>query len=82
MLMGITRKNHIPDGPQYHEKYYFVPGNTGYPVYETAYGKIGVGICWDEWYLARILSLQNVNRHSISCFREITGESAFDRRCR
>jgi N-carbamoylputrescine amidase len=58
--LGITRKNHIPDGPQYHEKYYFVPGNTGYPVYETTYGKIGIGICWDEWFpeVARILSLQ------------------------
>lgn len=58
--LGITRKNHIPDGPQYHEKYYFVPGNTGYPVYDTAYGKIGIGICWDEWFpeVARILSLK------------------------
>lgn len=58
--LGTTRKNHIPDGPQYHEKYYFVPGNTGYPVYETRYGKIGVGICWDEWFpeVARILALQ------------------------
>jgi N-carbamoylputrescine amidase len=59
-LLGITRKNHIPDGPQYHEKYYFVPGNTGYPVYKTRYGVIGVGICWDEWFpeVARILALQ------------------------
>lgn len=58
--LGTTRKNHIPDGPHYHEKYYFVPGNTGYPVYQTRYGKIGVGICWDEWFpeVARILSLQ------------------------
>ncbi|MDF2681717.1 MAG: N-carbamoylputrescine amidase, partial [Brevibacillus sp.] len=58
--LGTTRKNHIPDGPQYHEKYYFVPGNTGYPVYETRYGKIGIGICWDEWFpeVARILTLQ------------------------
>ncbi|MED4203308.1 carbon-nitrogen hydrolase [Neobacillus mesonae] len=58
--LGITRKNHIPDGPQYHEKFYFVPGNTGYPVYETAFGKIGIGICWDEWFpeVARILSLK------------------------
>lgn len=58
--LGITRKNHIPDGPQYHEKYYFVPGNTGYPVYDTAFGKIGIGICWDEWFpeVARILSLK------------------------
>lgn len=58
--LGTTRKNHIPDGPQYHEKYYFVPGNTGYPVYKTRYGTIGVGICWDEWFpeAARILALQ------------------------
>jgi N-carbamoylputrescine amidase len=58
--LGTTRKNHIPDGPQYHEKYYFIPGNTGYPVYETKYGKIGIGICWDEWFpeVARILALQ------------------------
>lgn len=58
--LGTTRKNHIPDGPQYHEKYYFVPGNTGYPVYKTRYGTIGVGICWDEWFpeVARILALQ------------------------
>lgn len=59
-LLGITRKNHIPDGPQYHEKYYFVPGNTGYPVYRTKFGIIGIGICWDEWFpeTARILALQ------------------------
>ncbi|WP_134704316.1 carbon-nitrogen hydrolase [Ammoniphilus sp. YIM 78166] len=58
--LGTTRKNHIPEGPQYHEKYYFVPGNTGYPVYNTRYGKIGIGICWDEWFpeVARILALQ------------------------
>ncbi len=58
--LGTTRKNHIPEGPQYHEKYYFVPGNTGYPVYTTRYGKIGIGICWDEWFpeVARILALQ------------------------
>jgi N-carbamoylputrescine amidase len=58
--LGVTRKNHIPDGPQYHEKYYFIPGNTGYPVYQTRYGTIGIGICWDEWFpeTARILALQ------------------------
>ncbi|WHY92403.1 carbon-nitrogen hydrolase [Neobacillus cucumis] len=58
--LGTTRKNHIPHAPQYEEKYYFTPGNTGYPVYETRYGKIGVGICWDEWFpeVARILALQ------------------------
>ncbi|MDZ5607790.1 carbon-nitrogen hydrolase [Bacillus pseudomycoides] len=58
--LGTTRKNHIPDGPNYHEKYYFTPGNTGYPVYDTTYGRIGVGICWDEWFpeVARILTLK------------------------
>ncbi|MBE7118411.1 carbon-nitrogen hydrolase [Bacillus cereus] len=58
--LGTTRKNHIPDGPSYHEKYYFTPGNTGYPVYSTKYGKIGIGICWDEWFpeVARILTLK------------------------
>lgn len=58
--LGTTRKNHIPDGPQYHEKYYFMPGNTGYPVYDTKFGRIGIGICWDEWFpeVARILTLK------------------------
>jgi N-carbamoylputrescine amidase len=58
--LGTTRKAHIPDGPQYHEKYYFTPGNTDYPVYETRYGTIGVAICWDEWFpeVARILALK------------------------
>lgn len=58
--LGITRKNHIPDGPHYHEKYYFTPGNIGYPIYQTSFGKIGIGICWDEWFpeVARILSLK------------------------
>ncbi|MFC4777337.1 carbon-nitrogen hydrolase [Paenibacillus sp. GCM10023252] len=62
-LLGVTRKNHIPDGPQYHEKYYFIPGNTGYPVYHTAYGVIGIGICWDEWFpeTARLLALQGAD---------------------
>ncbi len=59
-LLGTTRKSHIPDGPQYHEKYYFTPGNSNYPVYSTRFGRIGVGICWDEWFpeVARILSLK------------------------
>ncbi|RNB92548.1 N-carbamoylputrescine amidase [Brevibacillus fluminis] len=58
--LGTTRKNHIPHAPQYEEKYYFAPGNTGYPVYETRFGKIGIGICWDEWFpeVARILALK------------------------
>jgi N-carbamoylputrescine amidase len=49
-LLGIYRKSHIPDGPCYQEKYYFNPGNTGFRVWNTAYGNIGVGICWDQWF--------------------------------
>ncbi|MCK0469955.1 N-carbamoylputrescine amidase [Halalkalibacter sp. APA_J-10(15)] len=49
-LLGIYRKSHIPDGPGYEEKFYFNPGDTGFKVWETAYGKIGVGICWDQWF--------------------------------
>ncbi len=49
-VLGVYRKSHIPDGPGYEEKYYFNPGDTGFQVWETRYGKIGVGICWDQWY--------------------------------
>lgn len=57
--LGIYRKSHIPDGPGYEEKFYFNPGDTGFKVWQTRYGKIGVGICWDQWYpeAARITSL-------------------------
>lgn len=48
--LGIYRKSHIPDGPGYHEKYYFNPGDTGFKVWQTRYVKIGVGICWDQWF--------------------------------
>jgi N-carbamoylputrescine amidase len=59
-ISGKFRKTHIPEGPQYLEKYYFTPGNLGYPVFKTRYATIGVGICWDEWFpeVARILSLK------------------------
>ena len=49
-VMGVYRKSHIPDGPGYTEKFYFRPGNTGFKVWPTRYGTIGVGICWDQWY--------------------------------
>lgn len=49
-ILGIYRKSHIPDGPGYHEKYYFNPGDTGFKVWQTRYAKIGVGICWDQWF--------------------------------
>ena len=53
------RKTHIPDGPGYEEKFYFTPGNSGFKVWDTAYGKIGAGICWDQWFCetARALTL-------------------------
>jgi len=58
-VMDNYRKTHIPDGPGYEEKFYFKPGDSGFKVYETAYGKIGVGICWDQWFCetARALTL-------------------------
>ena len=48
--LGVYRKTHIPDGPGYQEKYYFRPGDTGFRVWETRYAKIGIGICWDQWF--------------------------------
>ena len=58
--MGLYRKSHIPDGPGYQEKYYFNPGDSGFKVWETAYGSVGVGICWDQWFpeAARCMALQ------------------------
>src|SRR5690606_15299885 len=57
--LGKYRKMHIPDDPGYYEKFYFTPGDLGYKVFETKYAKIGVLICWDQWYpeAARITSL-------------------------
>jgi len=49
-IRGVYRKSHIPDGPGYEEKYYFRPGNTGFRVWETRFGTLGVGICWDQWF--------------------------------
>ncbi len=58
-VLGIYRKSHIPAGPGYEEKFYFNPGDSGFRVWDTRYGKIGVGICWDQWYpeAARCMSL-------------------------
>ncbi len=49
-VLGVYRKSHIPDGPGYEEKFYFRPGDTGFRVWNTRYGTIGVGICWDQWF--------------------------------
>lgn len=58
-VLGVYRKTHIPDDHFYQEKFYFTPGNTGFRVWDTAYGKIGVGICWDQWFpeTARCMAL-------------------------
>lgn len=48
--IGLYRKSHIPDGPGYQEKYYFRPGDTGFRVWDTRFGRLGIGICWDQWY--------------------------------
>ncbi|MBQ6655402.1 MAG: N-carbamoylputrescine amidase [Erysipelotrichaceae bacterium] len=58
-LLGVYRKTHIPDDHFYQEKFYFTPGNSGFRVFDTAYGRIGAGICWDQWFpeTARCLAL-------------------------
>lgn len=58
-VLGLYRKSHIPDGPGYEEKYYFSPGDTGFRVWETAFGRLGIGICWDQWFpeAARAMAL-------------------------
>jgi N-carbamoylputrescine amidase len=58
-MLGVYRKSHIPDGPGYEEKFYFRPGDTGFKVFATRYGNVGVGICWDQWFpeCARAMTL-------------------------
>ena len=58
-ILGTYRKSHIPDGPGYEEKFYFRPGNTGFKVWDVVGTRIGVGICWDQWYpeSARVMAL-------------------------
>src|SRR6187399_389335 len=59
-ILGTYRKSHIPDGPGYEEKFYFRPGNSGFKVWDVCGTRIGVGICWDQWYpeTARVLALK------------------------
>ena len=61
--LGIYRKSHIPDGQGYEEKYYFNNGDTGFKTWSTRYGKIGIGICWDQWFpeCARIMALKGAD---------------------
>jgi N-carbamoylputrescine amidase len=62
-VMGIYRKTHIPQGPGYEEKYYFSPGDTGFKVWDTRFAKVGVGICWDQWFpeAARSMALMGAD---------------------
>lgn len=71
-VLGVYRKTHIPDGPGYTEKFYFTPGDTGFKVWSTRFGKIGIGICWDQWYpeTARSMALMGAE---ILCFPTIIG---------
>ncbi len=59
-ILGVYRKSHIPTGECYEEKFYFTPGDTGFMVFDTSAGRIGIGICWDQWFpeTARCLALQ------------------------
>ena len=62
-VLGIYRKAHIPDGPGYEEKFYFTPGDTGFLTWTTRHGRLGVGICWDQWFpeAARAMALQGAD---------------------
>ncbi len=70
--LGIYRKTHIPDNPGYSEKFYFTPGDTGFKVWTTRFGRIGVGICWDQWFpeTARAMALMGAE---VLCFPTIIG---------
>jgi len=59
-VLGRYRKSHIPDGPGYQEKFYFRPGDSGFKVWQTRYGRFGAAICWDQWFpeAARVMALQ------------------------
>lgn len=75
-VLGVYRKTHIPDGPGYTEKFYFTPGDTGFRVWDTRFGRIGIGICWDQWYpeTARSLALMGAE---LLCFPSIIGSEPF-----
>jgi N-carbamoylputrescine amidase len=72
-VLGIYRKAHIPDGPGYEEKFYFRPGGTGFKVWGTRHGRIGVGICWDQWFpeAARAMALRGAE---LLCYPTAIGD--------
>jgi N-carbamoylputrescine amidase len=76
-LLGRYRKSHIPDGPGYEEKYYFTPGDSGFQVFATSVGVLGVGICWDQWFpeCARALALRGAE---ILCYPTAIGSEPSD----
>lgn len=75
--LGVYRKSHIPDGPGYQEKFYFSPGDSGFRVWETRFGKVGAGICWDQWFpeTARVMALQGAE---ILCYPTAIGSEPPD----
>ncbi|MCP5265559.1 MAG: N-carbamoylputrescine amidase [Burkholderiaceae bacterium] len=76
-VLGVYRKTHIPDGPGYSEKFYFTPGDTGFRVWDTRIGRVGLAICWDQWFpeTARSLALMGAE---ILCFPTIIGSEPQD----
>jgi N-carbamoylputrescine amidase len=62
-LLGIYRKMHIPDDPLYYEKFYFTPGDLGFPNFDTRFGRIGVLVCWDQWYPACSIPRRSAGIH-------------------
>lgn len=71
-VLGLYRKSHIPDGPGYQEKFYFNPGDTGFKVWPTRFGKVGAAICWDQWFpeAARAMALMGAE---ILCYPTAIG---------
>ena len=63
MVYSLGMQSHIPDGPGYQEKFYFTPGDSGFKVWKTRFGNIGVGICWDQWFpeAARSMALMGAD---------------------
>ncbi|MCA0177590.1 MAG: N-carbamoylputrescine amidase [Proteobacteria bacterium] len=76
-VLGVYRKTHIPDGPGYTEKFYFTPGDTGFKVWATRVGRVGLAICWDQWFpeTARSLALLGAE---VLCFPTIIGSEPHD----
>lgn len=76
-ILGVYRKSHIPDGPGYSEKFYFSPGDTGFRVWQTRFCKLGVGICWDQWFPESARSMALLGAEVI-CFPTAIGSEPQD----